>query len=186
MFARSTPRRTARLIATAAIAAAAVTVGPAAGSAMAATTSVSGAQVVEGNAGVVPLTFTVTYTREVAADAASPRIQFRTRPMSADPDIDYREVNTTVPFNDVPVGGTRSLFVPVPVIGDTAPEANETLAAAFNGELGTGTIVDDDTTTTPLTPTRQTPTLPDLNIEPNRPELPDLEPTLPGPPSPKG
>jgi hypothetical protein len=180
MFARSMSRRPARLLAIAAVAAAALAVGPA-GSAMAATTSISNAQVIEGDSGVVPLIFTVTYTREVAADAASPRIQFRTRPMSADPDVDYRDVNTTVPFGNVPVGGSQSLFVLVQVIGDTAEEPNETLAAAFNGELGTGTIVDDDT---PLTPTRPTPSLPDLDIEPDRPELPKIEPTLPGPPSP--
>jgi hypothetical protein len=109
------------------------------------TVTVAGASVVEGNAGTAQLPF------QINLSATSPQTvtgACTTADGTATPGADYTARSGSF---SVPVGSTQGTFA-VDVLGDTADEADETVALACtvdrSGELGdgqaTGTITDDD------------------------------------------
>jgi predicted extracellular nuclease len=109
------------------------------------TVSVSDASIAEGQSGVSYLTFTVSLS---FAPTTSVTVDFATADGTATAGSDYLAVAGTVSFA---AGQTTQTFT-VPVIGDVAAEANETLVvnltnptgATLADAQGTGTITNDD------------------------------------------
>lgn len=108
--------------------------------------SVSGSSVIEGNAGIAPLTFTVSLS---AASASTVSVNYATANGSATAGSDYSATSGTLSF----APGETTKTVTVDVIGDTAVEANETFSltlagASANASIATtsasGTITNDD------------------------------------------
>lgn len=108
--------------------------------------SVSGGSVIEGNAGVTPLTFTVSLS---AASASTVSVNYATANGSATAGSDFTAANGTLTF----APGETSKTVAVDVIGDLAFEANETFSLLLSGvstnatitsPSAVGTITNDD------------------------------------------
>ena len=99
----------------------------------------------EGDSGMADLDFTVTLS--VAGDLAV-TVAYATSDGTASAGTDYQTTSGELQF----APGETEMTVSVPVLGDTAPEADETftvtLSSPSNAELATtaatGTIVDDD------------------------------------------
>ena len=99
----------------------------------------------EGDSGMADLDFTVTLS--VAGDLAV-TVSYATADGTASAGTDYQTTSGELQF----APGETEMTVSVPVLGDTAPEADETftvtLSSPSNAELATtaatGTIVDDD------------------------------------------
>ena len=99
----------------------------------------------EGDSGMADLDFTVTLS--VAGDLAV-TVAYATADGTASAGTDYQTASGELQF----APGETEMTVSVPVLGDTAPEADETftvtLSSPSNAELATtaatGTIVDDD------------------------------------------
>jgi len=109
------------------------------------TVSPQPASVNEGNAGKVNLAFPVTLSAPATANST---VQYRTVAGTATAGVDYTSLTGTLSFKK----GQSSKTVNVKVIGDTNPEANETLILELfnpaNIVIGqssaTGTIINDD------------------------------------------
>ena len=107
--------------------------------------TVSGATVQEGNTGTAPATFVLTLS---APSGRTVTVQAATADGSAKAPGDYTTTATTVSF----APGDLSQPLPVPIVGDTLDEGDETftvvLTAPVNANVATpsatGTIVDDD------------------------------------------
>jgi hypothetical protein len=107
--------------------------------------SVNDATVLEGNTGSLNAVFTVALSAVSGLPATA---TFATGNVSATAGSDYTAVSTLV---TIPAGST-SVTVNVPVLGDTAGEANETFAVTLSGVsgavagdvAGVGTITDND------------------------------------------
>ncbi len=107
--------------------------------------SINNATVIEGNAGTVNATFTVTLS---TASGQIVTVNYATADGTATAPSDYTSTSGTLTFTP----GQTSKTVNVAVNGDTVPEANETftvaLSAASNATIatatGTGTITNDD------------------------------------------
>ena len=111
---------------------------------------ISNATVTEGNSGVTNAAFTITAS---AASAKTITVQVDTADNTATQPADYTAVSTTA---TIPAGQT-SAIVNVPVVGDTADEANQetfhvNLTAPVNATIsdaqGVGSINDDDASPT--------------------------------------
>jgi Ca2+-binding RTX toxin-like protein/predicted extracellular nuclease len=109
------------------------------------TISIGDASLVEGDDGVTYLVFTVTLSK-VSIDPVT--VDFDTSDGSAVEDSDYLGVTGQVSF----APGDTSETISVPLIGDEAPENNETLIVTLSNPAGatiadgsaTGTIANDD------------------------------------------
>ena len=109
--------------------------------------SVSDATVTEGNSGTANLTFTIT--RSNAFGNLRTEVSYETRGGTAAAGSDYRPVAGVARL----AGGDTSVQVTVPVKGDTAAEAAETVELRLTGSIrssvddgtGIGTIENDDT-----------------------------------------
>src|SRR3990170_2459363 len=109
------------------------------------TLSINDVIVLEGNSGTTNATFTVTLS---AASGQTITVNYATANNSAIQPGDYTLTSGTLTFNP----GNISLPIPVPVVGDTLAEANETffvnLSTPTNATIldpqGLGTITDDD------------------------------------------
>ncbi len=109
------------------------------------TVSIGDASIVEGNSGVSFLVFTVSLDHSATGTVT---VDYATSDGSATAGIDYVAHSGQVSF----APGETSQTVSIPIIGDTAPENNETftvtLTAPTNATLGddtaTGTITNDD------------------------------------------
>src|SRR5262249_54011436 len=107
--------------------------------------SVSDPSVTEGNSGTTPADFTVSITAPSGLDTT---VSYTTADGSAVAPGDYTASSGVA---TIPAGST-STVVSVPVVGDTAPEGNEsfslTISDPVDATLGTDTasalIVDDD------------------------------------------
>ncbi|SHO67271.1 chitinase [Pseudoxanthobacter soli DSM 19599] len=114
------------------------------------TLSVADASVTEGNSGTKYLEFTVTLS---AASASQVMVHYATGNGTATAGSDYTALSGMLTF----APGEISKVVRVPVTGDTAVEANETLNLTLSSPSGAtiadgsavGTIVNDDTATSP-------------------------------------
>ena len=112
-----------------------------------ATLSISDAVVLEGNAGLTQLQYTVQLSEPLATQAS---VQVSTSPGSATPGSDYRPTSSTLVFAP---GETAKTFS-VNVLGDTVGEADETVRALLRNARGAsitdgqaiGTIAHDDAT----------------------------------------
>jgi Calx-beta domain-containing protein len=108
--------------------------------------SINDVTVVEGNAGTTNATFIVSLS---SPSGQTVTVDYTTQDGTATAGSDYTAAGGTLSFPP----GTTVLPLPVAVIGDTAPEANETYfvnlsnpvnATVADGQ-GLGTIADDDT-----------------------------------------
>jgi uncharacterized protein len=121
-----------------------------------ATVSISDASVLEGNAGIAQLTFTVSRS----ANTGDFTVDYATEDGTATTaDDDYLADSGTLTFA---AGGALSQTVTVTVNGDTDPEPDETLSVVLSGlqstagtatladATGTGTIRNDEVTLTPI------------------------------------
>jgi hypothetical protein len=101
--------------------------------------------VTEGDAGTVSATFTISY----GGPGKALTVQYATANATATAGADYTATSGTA---SLPKNGCKCAYVTVPVIGDTADEANETYqvnlsnpsAGTLQDPQGIGTIVDDD------------------------------------------
>jgi hypothetical protein len=108
--------------------------------------SINDATVVEGDAGTTNASFIVSLS---SPSGQTVTVDYATQDGTATAGSDYTATSGTLTFPP----GTTVLPLPVPVLGDNAPEANETflvnLSAPVNATLadgqGLGTIADDDT-----------------------------------------
>lgn len=114
--------------------------------------SVTGATVTEGSSGDTPAPFTV---RLSAATTGTVRVAYRTADNTATAGSDYRSTTGTLTF----AAGETTKVVPVPVIGDTTAETDETFgfvlsspenATLADPALAVGTVRDDDNGTAPV------------------------------------
>jgi hypothetical protein len=107
--------------------------------------SIGNASVTEGNAGTVNANFVVSLARAITQTVT---VDYATNNVTATAGTDYVTTSGTLTF----APGVLQQTVPVPVVGDTINEANETfqviLSNAVNATIttgtGTGTIVNDD------------------------------------------
>ncbi|HEV8630795.1 MAG TPA: Calx-beta domain-containing protein [Thermoanaerobaculia bacterium] len=107
---------------------------------------VSDVTVSEGNSGTTPAAFVVTLSEAVGHSVT---LGYRTVGVSATAGVDFTDTTGTI----VVPPGTTTVTIPVPVIGDTVDEDDETftleLTSALGGKLvdasGEGHILDDDT-----------------------------------------
>ncbi len=105
---------------------------------------------VEGTGPMFPLKFRVALS-EPAVDPVT--VDYTTVAGSALPGSDYGTTLSTLTF----APGTTSFHIPVPIIADATPEADETFSFALSNSFravldratATGTIVDDDDVTPP-------------------------------------
>jgi len=88
--------------------------------------SINDASVAEGDAGQADLSFTVSLS---AAAAAAVTVEFTTNAVSAAGGTDYTATNGTLTF----APGVTSQSITVSVVGDTDPEADETLNVVSRG-----------------------------------------------------
>jgi glucose/arabinose dehydrogenase len=107
--------------------------------------SVAGCSVTEGNVGATPCTFTVSMT---PVSGRTVTAAYATADGTATAVSDYTSVSGTITF---PAGSTTPVDIPVNVLGDIAPEGNETftlglssIVNAAGGGAATGTILEDD------------------------------------------
>jgi hypothetical protein len=115
--------------------------------------SIAGASLAEGNSGTANAGFTVTLS---AASASTVSVQYATANGTATAGSDYTTTSGTLTF----APGQTSKPIPVPVIGDTTVEADETftvtLSSPTNATLGTaqatGTITNDDSASAACSP----------------------------------
>ncbi|WP_304622082.1 cellulase family glycosylhydrolase [Roseomonas cutis] len=115
--------------------------------------SVADTSVTEADAGSSAMTFTVTLSK---ASATPVTVNWTTADGTATAGSDYTAASGTLTF----AAGQTSATVQVQVTGDTAVESNETvrlqLSAPSGATLadaeGVGTILDNDSSTTPTTP----------------------------------
>ncbi|MGI9124765.1 MAG: Calx-beta domain-containing protein, partial [Mycobacterium sp.] len=113
--------------------------------------SIGNARVTEGNSGSKSAVFTVSLSK---ASATPVSVKYATANGTATAGSDYTAASGTVSF----AAGVTSQTVNVTVLGDTAPESDETftvnLSAPTNGYLGTatgtGTIVNDEASRPPV------------------------------------
>jgi hypothetical protein len=116
------------------------------------TFSISDATITEGNTGTSNATFTVT---KGGPPGASGSISFATADGTATAPSDYQSTSGTVNFGP----SETQKPVPVPVVGDTTAEPNETFVvnlssptnATINDGQGVGTVTNDDLTVGPAT-----------------------------------
>jgi Calx-beta domain/RTX calcium-binding nonapeptide repeat (4 copies) len=109
--------------------------------------SVSGGSQAEGNAGVQPMSFTVTLAK---ASPLRVTVAYATANGTATAGADFGTTSGTLTF----APGEKSKTITVPIVGDTVGEPNETFTLALsnpaNAVLGqataTGTITNDDPT----------------------------------------
>ncbi|OYW60632.1 MAG: hypothetical protein B7Z30_03865 [Rhizobiales bacterium 12-68-15] len=109
------------------------------------TLAVSDASIVEGNSGTSQLAFTVTLS---AAATSAVTVAYATSNGTAQAGADYTALTGTLTF----AAGETSKVIYVPVIGDSAVEASETLNLTLSGAsgatiadaTGVGTITNDD------------------------------------------
>ncbi len=114
------------------------------------TLSVADASIVEGNAGTSQLSFTVTLSQAATAPVT---VSYSTADGTAAAGSDYTARSGTLTF----AAGETSKTITVPIIGDSAVEANETFSVKLSGASGatighdsaTGTIVNDDVASAP-------------------------------------
>jgi large repetitive protein len=107
--------------------------------------SINDVTVTEGNSGTVNAVFTVTLS---AASGQTVSVNYATANGTAAQPADYTNTSGTLTFT----AGQTTRTITVPVVGETAPEANETffvnLSGATNATLsdnqGLGTITNDD------------------------------------------
>jgi len=108
--------------------------------------SIADASAVEGNAGTSPLTLTVTLA---PASAQVIIVQFATSDGTATAGQDYVATSGVLTFQ----AGETTKQIPVPIVGETTPESNETFAVTLANPAGgatlgravaTVTIQDDD------------------------------------------
>jgi len=107
--------------------------------------SIADASVTEGNAGTAYLDFTVTLSKAATGPVT---VNYASANGTATAGQDYQAISGTLTF----AAGEMSKVVRVPVTGDTAVEAAETLALSLSSPAGatladgaaTGTIVNDD------------------------------------------
>lgn len=110
---------------------------------------VADASITEGSAGTTPLSFSVTMTPASGGDVS---VQYTTSDGTALAGSDYAGNAGTL---TIPAGQTSGSII-VDVVGDTTPEASETLGLTLSNPTGakivtgtaTGTIIDDDATPT--------------------------------------
>ncbi|MDJ0917036.1 MAG: PQQ-dependent sugar dehydrogenase [Woeseiaceae bacterium] len=115
------------------------------------TLSINDASILEGDSGNTALVFTVTATVPVGSTAASASVDFATSPGSATQGVDYVFASGTLQFPP----GTTEATIDVDVIGDFNIEVDETFTVTLSSPVnatitqatGTGTIRDDDSTT---------------------------------------
>ena len=104
--------------------------------------------VMEGDTGTTNALFTVTMSEAATAPVT---VNFATSPSSAQAPTDYQSVSGTLTF----APGITTQTITVPIVGDSAPESNETFTIALNGAVNavinttsaTGRILDNDTRT---------------------------------------
>ena len=117
---------------------------------------ISNASLTEPDSGSAMMTFTVTLSNptQTTFDLA-----YTTAPGTAGANVDYTTTAGTINF----AAGQTTATILVPIIGDTAPETNETfqvqlsdltnaavpaLIPVMNNDIGTGTIIDNDSVPT--------------------------------------
>ena len=118
------------------------------------TLSVSDATAAEGQAGAAQLSFTVSLSQAATGPVT---VDYATANGTATAGQDYTAKTGTITF----AAGETTKTIQIAINGDTAVEANETLTLTLSGATGatiadglaTGTIVNDDVTTPPPTPT---------------------------------
>ncbi len=118
------------------------------------TLSISDASVAEGNAGTIPLSFTVALSTPSQAPVT---VQFATADGTALAGSDFQATAGMLTFTP---GGPTSQQIQVLVLGDTAVEPDETFRvllsqatnAVVTGALGVGTIRNDDQAAPPSPP----------------------------------
>ncbi|MEX2188054.1 MAG: Calx-beta domain-containing protein [Pirellulales bacterium] len=111
--------------------------------------SIAAGTLIEGDSGATNMTFTVTLANPPASGDVT--VQFATSNIGATAGTDYTATSGTLTFAQ----GTTSQTINVPILGDTAVEADEmftvTLSSATNAAIGTasanGTITNDDSAT---------------------------------------
>lgn len=117
--------------------------------------SITGGSIVEGNAGITQLAFTVSLS---VAAAESVTVNFATGGGTATAGSDYVAQSSSLTF----APGETSKTILVDVIGDTTFESNETFGVTLSGASAnarvqtasaTGTITNDDVQPPPVTPT---------------------------------
>lgn len=126
------------------------------------TLSINSVAALEGNAGSSTLTFTVTLS---AVSAQTVTVNYATADGTATAGSDYTTAAGVLTF----LPGSTTQPIPISLLGDAAPETNETftvtLSGAANatiaGATGTGTITNDDAVVGPPAPTAEIPTLSD-------------------------
>ena len=109
------------------------------------TLSIGDASITEGNAGTSQLIFTVKLSQAATGPVT---VHYSTTDGTASAGSDYTALAGTLTF----AAGETSKTINVPIIGDTAVEANETFAVTLSGASGAtiadgsavGTIVNDD------------------------------------------
>ena len=106
--------------------------------------SAAGCSTTEGNGGTTPCTFGITLA---PVSGRTVTVAYATADGTATAGSDYTATSGTLTF----VAGTTAINLPVGVLGDLAPEGDETftlglssLVNATGGGAATGTIVDDD------------------------------------------
>ena len=116
------------------------------------TLSVADASIVEGNAGSSQLSFTVTLSQAATTPVT---VSYSTADGTATAGSDYSARAGTLTF----AAGETSKTITVPILGDSAVEANETFAVTLSSASGaaighgsaTGTILNDDVAPPPPT-----------------------------------
>ncbi|MDI1287876.1 MAG: Calx-beta domain-containing protein [Reyranella sp.] len=118
------------------------------------TLSIDDAAISEGNSGTAQLTFTVKLSQAATGPVT---VQYSTADGTAASGADYTARTGTLTF----AAGETSKTITIPVLGDTAVEANEAFTVALSGASGatiadgsaTGTIANDDVAPPPPPPT---------------------------------
>ncbi len=106
----------------------------------AASISITGASVDEGNSGTTDATFVVSLS---APATETVRVDFATADLSATAPVDYLPASGTVTWT----AGETSKTITVQVVGDTEPESDETFEVLLTNAVN-ATIVDPDATGT--------------------------------------
>ncbi|MBV9467853.1 MAG: hypothetical protein JOZ57_01255, partial [Abitibacteriaceae bacterium] len=117
------------------------------------TLSINDVQVAEGNSGITNATFTVSLS---VASGRTVTVNYATADGTALSGSDYTATAGTLTI----AAGQKSATITVPILGDTAVEADETFTvnltnvsnATIARNAGVGTILNDDTTGPPPTP----------------------------------
>ncbi|SHO65144.1 Calx-beta domain-containing protein, partial [Algoriphagus zhangzhouensis] len=124
--------------------------------------SINDVSVVEGDAGTIPLTFTVSLTAPAPAGGAT--VDYATSDGSAIAGSDYTAISGTLSF----AVGETSKTIDLSVSGDEAVELDETLTLTLSNPTGTGIVIGDDTGTGTITNDDQaTVTIADVAVNEN-------------------